>query len=140
MHAQISARQLDPFIGLPYTADFDCGHLVLLVQERIFGRAVSLPSHPRGRRGQAGVIERASATLVVQVDMPASGDVVLWRQADADGGWHYHLGTVFELGGERWVLHVPEGGYSLLERETDARLGGLQLQGYYRFSDIEATA
>lgn len=131
-------RDAERLVGLPFVdGEFDCGHMVVLAQRELFGREVDLPlPHPRGRRGQAALIGRLSATLVDLVDVPEAGDVALYSQADADGGVHWHLGTVFVLCGERWLLHVQVGCTSVLQPEADAMRLGLHLQGYYRWREI----
>lgn len=131
-------RDAQRLVNLPYVDGvFDCGHMVILTQLELFGRRVDLPlQHPRGRCGQAALIGRLSETLVDPVETPVSGDVALYSQPDADGGAHYHLGTVFVQCGERWLLHVQLDRRSVLQREIDARRLGLQLQGYFRLREL----
>lgn len=133
-----TARDAERFIDLPYSEqDFDCGHLTVLVQKELFGRDLDLPlRHPRGRRGQAVMIGRISQTLVDSVDQPETGDIALYTQPCEDGGEQYHLGTVFVLCGERWLLHVQFGQRSVLQREREATRLGLHLQGYFRCREL----
>ena len=107
----------------------------MLTQQRLFGRSLDLAQahrHPRGRRGQAALIGRLSRELARRVDAPQTGDVALYEQDDADGWPHYHVGTVFNELGTLWLLHLPAGGHSVMQRELDARLRGMRLVGFYR--------
>lgn len=124
-------------VGLHYDpATFDCGHFFMRARRELFGQAITLPGrHPRGRRGQAALIGRLSAELAEQVDAPQSGDAVIYEQDDEDGGTHLHLGMVFVELGELWVLHLPEGGTSVLQREDDVRVHGLRRLGFYRLPE-----
>lgn len=140
MSAVVTLRDAEALVGIPYDeGHFDCGHLVSLVQQQLFGRAVGLPvHHPRGRRGQAAMIGRLSAQLVERVVVPATGDVSLYLEVHDDGREGFHLGTVFVQAGECWVLHAhATSGASVLQRETDALRMGLRLEGYYRWLDVQ---
>ena len=140
MSAQIfDHAQLQGLRGLHYDeVGFDCGHLAVLAQQRLFGREVAVPSvHPRGRRGQAALVERLAGELADPVANPISGDVGLYEAVDGASGLAYmHIGTVLDMARERWLLHIRVGGRSLIERERDARVKGLHHLGYYRLREI----
>ncbi|TXI23129.1 MAG: peptidoglycan endopeptidase [Roseateles sp.] len=130
---EVRARDALALLDLPYSTTFDCGHLVIRAQRELFGLDLALAQqHPAGRRGQAALLGQLTAELAERVAVPATGDVALYVQDDADGGWHYHLGVVIMELGEAWLLHLPANGRSLLQRERDARVHGLRLEGYYR--------
>lgn len=135
MHAtKARARDAARLVDLAYVPDrFVCGHFVMLTQAELFGRLITLPTaYPLGRRGQAAMLGRLTAELAVQVDSPQTGDVAMYEQDDADGGVHFHLGTVFNELGELWLLHLPANGRSVLQRESTVRLQGLRRVGFYR--------
>ncbi|MFN3302803.1 MAG: hypothetical protein ACK44A_03685 [Roseateles sp.] len=130
----VRARDAAALVDLAYVPDrFVCGHFVMLTQAELFGRLITLPTaYPLGRRGQAAVLGRLTAELAERVDDPLTGDVAMYEQDDADGGVHFHLGTVFVERGELWLLHLPANGRSVLQRETDVRLHGLRRVGFFR--------
>ncbi len=137
----VTLRDAERLVGRPHIDGVaDCGHLVVDTQRLLFNREVDLPlQHPQGRRGQAALIGRLSAVLVQRVDVPATGDVGLYIEDDDDGGWHFHLGTIFVQGGERWLLHShATTGASILQREADALRLGLRVEGHYRWSEFNA--
>lgn len=135
---QVRARDAAALVNLAYDGErFMCGHFVLKAQRELFGREIAMPWHyPKGRRGQAALMGKLSAELAEKVTDPQTGDVALYEQDDADGGWHFHLGTVFNELGELWLLHLPANGRSLLQREADVRLQGLRRVGFYRLLEV----
>lgn len=130
----VQARDAAALINLPYEAErFVCGHFVMRTQRELFGREIQLPTaYPLGRRGQAAMLGRLTAELAVATDAPQTGDVAMYEQDDADGGAHFHLGTVFIELGELWLLHLPADGHSVMQRELQVRLQGLRRVGFYR--------
>ena len=137
----VTLRDAEQLVGIPYVdGQFDCAHLVAETQRRLFGREIALPQHhPRGRRGQAALIRRLAAVHVERVAAPSTGDVGLYTEVESDGGARYHLGTLFVQAGERWLLHAhATTGASVLQREPDALRMGLRLDGYYRWTSIDA--
>lgn len=133
-------EQLAPLLGLQHDdATFNCGHFVIQVEQRLFAVQADLPLvHPRGRRGRAAVLGRLSREVARLVDEPRSGDVALYDQVDADGGAHFHVGVVLRQAGELWLLHLPEGGESILEPENQVGWSGLRRVGFYRLAESEA--
>jgi hypothetical protein len=134
--AAVTLRQAEALVGIEYVAgQFDCMHLAVLAQRMLFNRQIAWPerTHPRGKLGQAVAVQRHCDELAQRLDdgtPPETGDAVLWRRPD--GG--YHIGTVFEQCGQRWVLHADQSlGSSVLQRMADTAAQGLQVEGFYRW-------
>lgn len=140
-HCTVTLRQAEALVGLPYIdGDADCMHLAVRAQSELFGRTVNWPArrHPRGVRGQVALVERhldELAVLLVDDDIPASGDAVLWTADDDAGkGLRYHIGTLLVQASEMWVLHTNAGlGESVLQRLVECPAQGLRLEGIYRW-------
>ncbi len=134
------AMTLRDLFGIKYdAAQMDCGHFVCLVLRELFGRDLALPqAHPQGRVGQAALIGRLAAELASEVDEPASGDVALFVQYSNAGRPRYHMGVVLVELGTPWLLHLPVASTSVRQRLADARMHGLQLEGYYRLTPATA--
>lgn len=132
-------HELAPLLGLRHDDEkFNCGHFLILVLQQLFHVQADLPqAHPRGRRGRAALLGRLSRELAQEVEAPVSGDVALYDQVDADGGLHFHVGAVLRQAGELWLLHLPEGGESVLQPETDAGRNGLRRVGFFRLNQEE---
>ena len=135
----VTLRQAEALVGLPYVPRTqDCMHLVLLAQQRLWGRTVGVPpgAHPVAPRRQVALIAAGlqSLTRPLADGEPAEpGDLVLW-QADGDLGTHWHAGTLLLHAGEQWVLHTSEElGASVLQRLAETRMWGLRLEGIYRW-------
>lgn len=124
-------------VGLPFEPGaFDCVHLAVEVQRRLFGRHVQWPwglRHPRGRMTQVARINAYRDRVADPVERPETGDLVLMLQPVAGGKSQYHLGTTFVHLGQIWVLHVHEGGSSVLQLEEDLYRDGTWREGYYRW-------
>lgn len=130
-------RRAEALVGLcAVPGEFDCAHLARLAQAQLFGRELDWPlpgPHPRGARGQAAAMRRWRDALAVRVEVPRSGDAVLFEQPAARGG-EWHIGTLLIEGGERWVLHTHGGAQrSVLERLVDCRRRALRVEGFYRW-------
>lgn len=133
-------HQAEALVGLPYVpGHFDCGHLAVLVQERLFGRAVDLPlpgPRPSSPVGQARALARCREALcnpLADALRAQTGDVVLFIEEAPGGGVQWHIGTVFKTPAELWVLHIRDGGSSVLQRLADCLRHGLMLEGFYRW-------
>lgn len=139
-------REAEQLVGMDYVdGRFDCAHYAVLVQQRLWGRTVHLPlggaRHPRGARSQVAAINRHRDELAERVvGEPQSGDAILFQEDDEDGrDWHWHIGTLLvRWTGERWVLHLPAYGTSVLQRVSDCQRRGLRVEGYYRWRPTEA--
>lgn len=129
-------RDAEALVGIAYEeGTFDCGHLVVRAQRELFGREVVLPltgPHPRSRLGQAHALLRCREALGYRVQLPRSGDAVMFLEATLEGQ-HYHLGTVLVECGQTWVLHTRAGGASVLNRLEECLRSGLVLEGFYRW-------
>jgi hypothetical protein len=133
-------RQAEQLVGLEYVpGSFDCGHLAVLAQQRLFARQVQLPlpgERPQTPRAQATALARCREALCTQLDdgvRPLSGDVALFVEEAEGGGIQWHIGTVLAPPGQLWVLHIVDGGHSLLQRLEDCCRMGLWLEGFYRW-------
>lgn len=125
--------EIEALVGVPYSEDAcDCADFVVLVQQRLFGRAVQLPSgRPRGAAGQA-VIGELSRPYGTAVAAPSDGDLVLMIEHGMRRPGH--AGVYFHLAHEGWVLHSNEkNGCSVLHRVRDLPDFGLRIEGYYRW-------
>jgi len=132
------ASALDRFVGIPYCPrSMDCGDLVMQVQREIYGRTVCLPgARPRPLRAaeQALAIRAQVEALARRVAEPADGDLILMFDGAQDIPGH--AGTFFFLAHEPWVLHTSHVlGGSRLHRLSALPSMGLQIEGYYRWSD-----
>jgi hypothetical protein len=133
-------RDAEALVGLAYVpGHFDCGHLAVLVQERLFTRAVALPlpgQRPSSPLGQARALARCREALcnpLAGAQRAQTGDVVLFIEEAPGGGVQWHIGTVFKAPAELWVLHIREGASSLLQRLDCCLRSGLMLEGFYRW-------
>lgn len=122
---------VERFTGIPYCEQsFDCADCVVLVQRKLFGRTVVLPSNrPRGVRGQAA-LGALSKPYGVRTDAPVDGDLVLMTER----GTLAHVGVYFHLAHEGWVLHANEhSGCSVLHRVRELPEFGAPIEGFYRW-------
>lgn len=121
------------YIGLRYdaAAGLDCGGLAERVQREVFGRDVRLPSErrPRGPFERSALVRELLADFGQRTDAPADGDAVLLIAR----GRLQHVGVYCRIGTESWVLHVPEGAHSVLQRLRDLAGAGYQVEGYYQW-------
>lgn len=124
-------------VGLPFEPGvFDCVHLAVEAQRRLFCRQVQWPRglrHPRGRMTQGARINAYRERVADPIAQPDTGDLVLMLQPVAGDKWQYHLGTTFIHLGQVWVLHVHEGSSSVLQLEGDLYTDGTRREGYYRW-------
>ena len=127
----MKARDLDRFCGLPYCArTFDCADLVALVQRELYGKHIALPGRAARERAPVAAAQRALsgeiACGITEADA-GDGDVVLMHSDTM------HLGVLFVIAGERWVLHAYDNvGYTALQRVSELRQLGVRIAGYYR--------
>lgn len=133
----VTLRQAEAMVGLPFEPGvFDCVHLAVEAQRRLFQRRVRWPRglrHPRGRMTQGARINAYRNRVADPVERPEHGGLVLMLQPVPNGKWQYHLGTTFLHLGQIWVLHVHEGGSSVLQIEEDLYRDGTRREGYYRW-------
>lgn len=127
----MNARDLDRFCGLPYCERaFDCADLVALVQRDLYGRTIRLPGRAARLRAPVATAQRAlSGEIAERVadDQVADGDVVLMHSDTM------HLGVLFVIAGERWVLHAfANVGFTALQRVRELAQLGVRIEGYYR--------
>lgn len=123
---------LDQYVGVPYSEDFDCADFVALVQREMFGRDAQLPNgRERGLRGQVTLPGEVLA-YGVETDTPADGDLVLMGRKGHAGG---HVGVYFNRDCEGWVLHSNEtNGCSVLHRVRDLPDYGTTIKAFYAWA------
>lgn len=123
---------LDAYVGLPYSEEFDCADFVALVRRELFGHEVRLPNgRERGDRGYAVVAGRVDQ-YATPTDSPVDGDLVLMGRAGKKGG---HVGLYFLLDHEGWVLHSNEtDGCSVLHRVRELPGFGTTIKGYFAWA------
>lgn len=139
----------EQYVGREYVEGvFDCVSLAVLVQDELFGRHIAAPAageRRKGRRGQAGEIQRLQPGLADRIEEPSTGDAVLIYAHTAAGkppyNRHWHLGTVFVQAGEKWVLHCANQAQGVLLQRLDQMLGqALHLDGFYAWRDAPPAA
>lgn len=127
----MKARDLDRFCGLPYCErTFDCADLVALVQRELYGKHIALPGRAARERAPVATAQRALSGEIacgITEAEAGDGDVVLMHSDTM------HLGVLFVIAGERWVLHAfANVGYTALQRVSELRQLGVRIEGYYR--------
>lgn len=129
-------KRLSAYVGLDYVpGQFDCADLAVLVQREVFGRDVSLPSHPQGTAGQRAAVLRHRDALATRVAVPFTGAAVLFYAVNQKGDHVYHLGTAVLHRGEVKVLHNSyETGGVRLDKLQDLLSWGMRLEGYYAWN------
>ena len=126
------AHWTDKYVGMPYAEDFDCVHLLVLVQHEVFKReldvTVERESHVILKAKQ---LEQHKLHYLDPIlwDDAVDGDVVLMKGR----GRLNHTGILAVIHGIRYVLHnVNNLGHVILTRIHDLDRIGLELEGYYR--------
>lgn len=125
------------YVGTEYVpGTYDCAHLFLDVQRKVFGRTVTVPtalaSHAQGRAHQAAQISAARDALAQRISDPVHGCGVLITSPNDAGHLLWHLGTVFVYRGEVWVLHNSAVmGNASLNRLRDFAWRGQRIEGFY---------
>ncbi len=120
-------------VGLEYSShDFDCADLCVLVQRELFQKQIHLPTHRRGRAGQAAQINVLKHELAMPVEQPFTGAAALYTSSSA-GGWLWHIGTVFIEAFDIWILHNSKAiGHSVLTCHSEMKIKHLMnFQGFY---------
>lgn len=133
----IDVGKLDQFTCREHGPDYDCADLAIDVARELFGREIALPAlrpRPQGTRGQAAALRVAMGELAKPVETPADGDLVLMRLKGTEIAGH--IGTYFFVAHEPHVLHTSLAlGFSALHKIRDLARYGLQLEGWYRWSE-----
>ena len=126
-------RDLQPYIGLRYEADFDCADFAVHVARDLFGYQVSLPgARPRGKGCEAALAD-ASKAYGTPTDQPQDGDIVLMRDF-GDTIAPTHVGIYIRVGHTQYVLHSAEKlGGSVLTEFRKLRQLGLTIEGFYKW-------
>ena len=139
---QITAAQVERYVGVPYVpGKFDCADLVQQVLRELFGVEINLPQdRPRftHRSAMLAQIIRHRPAVAVKRHSPAtwqSGDGVLM----CVGRLPTHIGLLFDLDGEWWVLHNDaECRASVLTRVRELGAAGFNLDGVYAWLPPQA--
>ncbi len=129
-------RALQGYVGRAYEVGaFDCADLAVLVQAEVFGRAVHLPTHPRGGAGQRAAVLRHRDALAHRVAVPFTGAAVLFSDVNDKGDEHWHIGTVAIMRGDVWVLHnsYATGGVRM-DPLADLQAWGMKFEGFYAWN------
>lgn len=141
----VTLKDAEQLVGLAYDEQsFDCAHLAVFAQERLFGRQVADWLNDTRRQGalaRHALVSRYRddlATRLSGLDSAETGDLALFvDHLVVRAGSHvdvWHLGTVFLEAGECWVLHTHRGnGSSVLQRLVDMAPRGFRLDGFYRW-------
>jgi hypothetical protein len=136
MPAVVIARsQVERYVGLRYESGrFDCADLAQQVQRELFGRAIHLPQD-RPRSTSLGA--RAREVLRLRPAVAARrASAAEWTTGDgvllSVGTLAVHIGVLFHLAGEWWVLHNDHDSMqSVLTRLRDAAAAGFNIEGVY---------
>lgn len=127
-------KRIDNYIGLPYSARFDCADFAVLVAREVFDVPVeSLPGHrPRGKHVE-GELAGAARAYARRVESPIDGSVVLMFDF-GDIDIPSHVGIYVKIGGNPYVLHSAEklGGSALTPVRHLGALG-IRIEGYYEW-------
>lgn len=127
----MNGRDLDRFIGLPYSKDFNCADFVAHVQRERYGREIRLPGarDPKAQlRMRETILDYARPT-----DCPQDGDLVLMREFGRQKP--SHVGLYFQMDHEGWVLHLIErGSQSLCQRMRDLPRFGVKVTEFFAWA------
>lgn len=127
----MNGRDLDRFIGLPYSKDFNCADFVAHVQRELYGREIRLPGarDPKAQlRMRETILDYARPT-----DCPQDGDLVLMREFGRQKP--SHVGLYFQMDHEGWVLHLIErGSQSLCQRMRDLPRFGVKVTEFFAWA------
>jgi len=123
-----------PYIGLEYIPiQRDCAALATTVQAEVFGRDIyDAAERANGLRAQSHQLTMELARLVQPTSDPIEGDLVLMRSR----GSLSHIGVFATINGADYVLHaMRNAGQVVLHRIADLWKVGLDIEGYYRWTD-----
>ena len=126
-------RELQPYVGMRYTRDFDCADFAVHVARDLFGFKVTLPGdRPRGE-GSEAVLGDASKAYGIPTTAPEDGDIVLMFDF-GDTISPTHVGIYVTVGRTSYVLHsaVKLGGSVMTELRKLSQLG-LTVEGFYKW-------
>lgn len=127
-------RELQRYVGRPYSDAYNCAHLARDVQAEVFGRQVHLPGvMPTGVAGQRAKINAMRDELAQSIPEPVDGCAVLMSGKDAQGREVLHIGTVaLRAPGDPYVLHNSAHFRSArYDRVSDLQRWGLRILGWY---------
>lgn len=127
----MNGRDLDRFVGMPYSREFNCADFVAHVQRELYGREVRLPGarDPRAQLRLAETIQEYAHPT----DTPQDGDLVLMREFGRQRP--SHVGLYFFTDHEPQVLHLIERGkQSLCQRARLLPSFGVRIEGYYAWA------
>lgn len=130
-------EDLRPFLGLPYVAggdgpeSYDCGGLVVALQEALYGRRLDVP--PYARESILGSVRALRAGVVgpewQEAAEPLDSDLALMSQ-NADRGPH-HVGAYVALDGGRIVHTLQTGRGSIAQRLSTVLRQGWRIWFYH---------
>lgn len=120
-----SRRETSKYTGIPYS-ELDCVGLFVKVQKELFGKMLTVPDDRNKLRRLAGNFMRYNLR---QTDQPVDGDMVLMHELGRR--IPDHVGTLFTMAGERWVLHSTEKTDSVMHRARHLPDMGIKIEGYY---------
>lgn len=131
----ITREQVERYVGIPYVEGvFDCADLAQQVLCELFGIELALPQdrvrslHPSTRISEIVRWRPLVARRRFDRSQWRNGDGVLM----CVGEYLSHIGLLFDLNGEWWVLHNDaECKASVLTRVRELRLAGFSLDGVY---------
>ena len=126
--------QVEPFVGMSYSDQFDCADFAVFVARELFKKDVTLPGdRPRGEGCHAALAD-ASKAYGVPTDTPQDGDIVLMYDIGDSEGSPSHVGIYIELKSLAFILHSGEKfGGSIMSRLDRLGRFGLHVEGYYKW-------
>lgn len=130
------AHWSDGYVGLPYIADtFDCVHLVVRVQNEVFGKQITIPVQREEHVFKLSKqIEEHMETFYEEVpkEDAQDGDLVLMKCA----GRLNHTGVYTVVGGVPYVLHnLRNLGSVAMHRLRDIEKYGIVFDSVYRVKE-----
>lgn len=126
----------DAFIGREYVPEeYDCVHLVVEVQKRIYGKTIEIPVERETNFIRLSKqIDQHLETFYEQVTEPQDGDMVLMKCR----GRLNHTGVYVVINGTAYVLHNLRNIMSVaLHRVRELERYGLIVDSYYRVKTTE---
>ncbi len=131
------AHWSERYIGRAYVAgEFDCAHLVVLVQREQFRRQINLPVHAtsiRARDAQINALSGDYARRRRGDESAQEGDAVLMRRAGRRRVSGHHIGLYVWAGSQAHVLHCQAGLGTCLHTLADLPHRGLEMTGIYQW-------
>ncbi len=122
----------EKYVGMEWTEEFDCAALVRKVLEEEYGIEAALPAGMDWKRTDAEAASLIAREFADEVSEGREGDAVLMRIRGDRRDLGSHIGLLFKVRCEPFVLHNMERvGVMFSDARSLERLQ-LEICGYYR--------